>query len=388
MDTLMTKTHQIVLMSALVLIAAACAAPPTGVSPSAQTPASSALSSPAGASSPSASASAPLATERDIAAPCIAGGPMVAGDAILWTACESMTGVERGPAQILEYQISSGAKRVLHTSSRTPPGSISQLRVSDAWIMWAEYTDFQKALDTKIYAQRRSGGDAILLDDAARHGPLANLMETALDGSEAYWSQPLIENGVWHGRLMHRTLPDGVAEVTLSAPTGSIITWPSVRQGAIAYERSSQTAQPQTRVVLRSRDGTEREIGDAPSSEPSLGDGFIAFKQSERYDQGDLRAFVSSTGKLMTLGAGEAPQAFGGFVTWKPTTPTDNVLRLAAPLTGCINRLGDVEVPTGFPSLGQTVLAWTHTDLTLPAGPTALRIRYVALQAMAATPCK
>jgi hypothetical protein len=112
---------------------------------------------------------------------------------------------------------------------------------------------------------------------------LANLMEIALDGAEAYWSQPLIENGVWHGRLMHRTLPDGATDVALNAPTGSIITWPSVRDGAIAYERSSQTASPQTRVVLRSRDGTEREIGDAPSSEPSLGDGFIAFKQSERF---------------------------------------------------------------------------------------------------------
>ncbi|MDQ2913698.1 MAG: hypothetical protein M3T56_10635 [Chloroflexota bacterium] len=262
------------------------------------------------------------------------------------------------------------------------------MRASDAWIMWAEYTDFLKASDTKIYAQRRIGGDPILLDDAQGYGPLANPMEVALDGSEAYWSQPVIENGVWHGRLMHRTLPDGVIEVALTAPTGSVITWPSVRDGAIAYERSSQTAQPQTRVVLRSRDGTEREIGDAPSSEPSLGDGFLAFKQSERFVQGELRAFVTSSGKVMTLGAGEAPQSLGVFVTWKPWTPTDSVLRLAAPLTGCINRLGDLELPTAFPTLGQTVLAWTHTDETLPEGPNALRIRYVSVQAMAATPCK
>lgn len=254
--------------------------------------------------------------------------------------------------------------------------------------MWAEYTDFQKAADTKIYAQRRSGGDPILLDDAQRYGPLANPIEVALDGSEAYWTQPIIENGVWHGRLIHRTLPDGATEVALSAPTGSVITWPSVRDGAIAYERSSQTAQPQTRVVLRSRDGTEREIGTAPSSEPSLGDGFVAFKQSERFAQGELGAFVISTGKVMALGAGEAPQSSGGFVTWKPWTPSDSVLRLAAPLTGCINRLSDLAVPTGFPALGGTVLAWTHPDVTLPAGPTALRIRYVSVQAMAATPCK
>jgi hypothetical protein len=90
----------------------------------------------------------------------------------------------------------------------------------------------------------------------------------------------------------------------------------------------------------------------------------------------------------MTLGLGEAPQAFGAFVTWKPSTPTDSVLRLAAPLTGCINRLGDAEIPTGFPTLGPTVLAWTHTDLSLPAGPTALRILYASLQALAATLCK
>lgn len=382
----MTRTRELVLLGILALLAGGCGAPPAGASPS-PTPAASALRS-GGTPTSSARGAVASATERDIAAPCIAGGPTVAGDAVLWTACESMTGVVRGPAQILEYQLSSGTKRVLHTASRTPPGVISLLRASDAWIMWAEYTDFQRASDTKIYAQRRSGGDPVLLDDASRYGPLANLMETALDGSEAYWSRPLIESGIWHGLLMHRTLPDGAPEIALTAPVGSIITWPSVRDGAIAYERSSQTASPQTRVVLRSRDGTEREIGDGPSSEPSLGDGFVAFKQAERFSTGELGAFVSSTGKVMTLGAGEAPVAFGGFVTWKPTTPTDSVLRLAAPLSGCVNRLGDLEVPIGFPTIGHTVLAWTHTDLTLPPGPTALRIRYASVEAMAATPCK
>ena len=358
------------------------------MSPSPQTT----LSSPTSASSASPSPSAASATERDIAAPCIAGGPTVAGEAILWTACETYTEGQggtastRGPAQILEYQISSGTKRVLHTSSRTPPGVISLLRASDSWSMWVEFTDALRAADTKIYAQRRSGGEAILLDDALRYGPLANLMEVALDGSEAYWTQPLIENGVWHGRLMHRTLPDGATEVALSAPSGSVITWPSVRDGAIAYERSSQTAQPETRVVLRSRDGTEREIGDAPSSEPSLGDGFVAFKQSERYAQGDLRALVLGNGKLLTLGPGESPQTFGGFVAWSSSTPADGGLRLAAPLTGCIHRLVGLEFPAGFPSVGPSVLAWTHADPSSP-GPNGIRIRYASLQAMAATPC-
>jgi hypothetical protein len=90
----------------------------------------------------------------------------------------------------------------------------------------------------------------------------------------------------------------------------------------------------------------------------------------------------------MALGAGEAPQSSGGFVTWKPWTPSDTVLRLAAPLTGCVNRLADLVVPTSFPTLGGTVLAWAHTDLALPAGPAALRIRYISVQAMAAIPCK
>jgi hypothetical protein len=316
------------------------------------------------------------------------------GDSILWTACETFTAGQggtvgiRGPAQILEYQISSASTRVLHTSSRTPPGIISLVRASNAWVMWAEYTDFQKAVDTKIYAQLRRGGDPILLDDAQLYGPLANPIEVALDGTEAYWTRPIIENGVWHGRLMHRTLPNGATDVALTAPVGSMITWPSVRDGVIAYERSSQTTQPQTRVVLRSRDGTEGEIGTAPASEPSLGEGFVAFKQSERFVQGEVGAFVMSTGKVMALGAGEAPQSSGGFVTWKPWTPSDSVLRLAAPLTGCVNRLGDLVVPTAFPTLGATVLAWTHTDAALPAGPTALRIRYISVQAMAATPCK
>src|SRR5437763_12077361 len=136
-------------------------------------------------------------------------------------------------------------------------------------MVWAEYTDLQRASDTRIFAKRRAGGgDVVQLEDAQGHGTLAHLMELALDGVDVYWSLPLIENGQWHGRLMHKRLPDGPTEVVFVAPAGTIVTSPSVKDGVIAYERSGQWGTPQTRVILRLRDGSESEIGSAPSSEP------------------------------------------------------------------------------------------------------------------------
>ena len=376
-------TLKTVAMSAIVLLATAGSGPQAPASP-APTNASIASNSPSPTGKQSSVAS--HGPEVDISASCISGGPTVSADAILWTACETYTGDERRFAQILEHDTRTGITRVLHRSAQAQSG-ISQVKVSSGWILWAEYTDLQKASDTRIYAKRRSGGDAILLEEAQRYGPLANLMETALDGADAYWSVPVIENGEWHGRLMHRTLPDGASEVTFNAPKGSIITWPSVRDGAIAYERDQQWDVPQSRVLLRLRDGTEREIGDAPNSEPSLGDGFVAFKQSERYAQGDLRAQVSSNGRVLTLGPGEAPKAFGGLVTWQSSTPTDPGLRLATPVTGCTYRLDDLEFPQGFPHVGQTMLAWTHADPARP-GPAGIQIRYAELHISADTPCR
>jgi hypothetical protein len=376
-------------MSTLMLIAVACSTPPPSAPPTTEpSPAVTGLATDTAPRSadPIQSGGPVHGPERDIPAPCIAGGPTLASDAILWISCE-LAGIEHGPAQIVEYKVASGTQRVLYRSPKSPSG-ISLLHVSDAWILWAEYNDIRTAADTRILAMRREGGGPIVLEDAQRHPPLAHLMEIALDGSEAYWSLPLVENGEWHGRLMHKRLPDGPSEIAVTAPQGSIITWPTAADGTIAYERSSQTATPQTRVVLRLRDGTEREIGAAPASEPTLGTGFVALKQSERYDQGDLRAYLlGSDERVIPLGAGEAPRASGSFVTWEPSTPADNALRLSVPVHGCTYRLNDLDQPHGFPDVGHGMLAWTHADPAHP-GPEGLHIRYVSLLISSDGPCR
>jgi hypothetical protein len=247
-------------------------------------------------------------------------------------------------------------------------------------VTWAEYTDLREAKDATLYAMPRGGGTPAVLDDAMAHQPLAALMDSALDGADAYWTLPLIENGIWHGQLMHKRLPDGPATITVQAPPGSVVGWVSAVNGSLAYELTSQTGTPQTKIILQAREGAARELGiSGPASEPALGDGFVAFKDAERYAVGDLAAVRLADGAVMKLGPGEAPSTRGRFVTWKSAAANDGALMLARPLIQCVQRLGDnPESRRSFPSLGETVLAWVYRD---PArvGTDSARVRYAAL---------
>ena len=370
-----------VAMMLLALIATACASPahpaaietgPT-VNP---TPTSSA------SSTPMESNASILGAEHDLAAPCIAGGPTVEASALFWIGCTATTGT--ATAQIIEYPLPGGPARVVYQPGRVGSG-ISLLRVSTNWLTWIEYTDLREASDTKLFAMRRSGGSPIALDDATAHQPLATLMETALDGDEAYWTRPLVSGGSWRGELVRRHLPDGPTTVIVQAPVGNVIGWFAARDGALAYEQTSQNNSPQTTIVVESRDGTTRQL-TGPASEPSLGDGFVAFKAAERYATGDLAVFRLADGGISTLGPGEAPAANGRFVTWKSSLPTDGSLMLARPLSQCIQRLGDnPESRKSFPSLGGATLAWVYRDPTRSPLDSA-RVRYAALPAPDA-PC-
>lgn len=363
-----------VAMMLIALIATACASEgrpaEIGTTPPLSTTASSSSSS-----TPVGSKASILGVEHDLAAPCIAGAPNIDASAVFWIGCNSTTGTST--AQIIEYPLPDGPARVVYQPSHVGSG-ISLLRVSTGWLTWVEYSDLREASDAKLFAMRRNGGTPIPLDDASAHQPLAGLMETTLDGDDAYWTRPLVNSGTWHGELVHRHLPDGDSTVIMQAPAGKVIGWVTARGGALAYELSSQAGSPQTTVVVQSRDGTMQRL-TGPASEPSLGDGFVAFKAAERYATGDLAVFRLADGGIMTLGNGEAPMASGPFVTWKSSLPTDGALMLARPLSQCVQRLGDnPESRKSFPSLGDAMLAWVYRDPTRSALDSA-RVRYAAL---------
>lgn len=374
-------------MALLALIATACLAAPAASGPTAGSTSTAPRSREESTSSPLPSPSGSgahkiLGEEYDIAAPCIAGDITVEPGAFFWLACTFDT--TPPTAQIIRYARPSGPSTVVYQPARVGTG-ISLLRVSPSWITWVEYADIFTAKDEKLYALPRTGGDPILLEDPAAHRPLAALMDTALDGAEAYWTLPVIENGQWHGRLMHQHLADGPTEVVAQAPFGSVLGWLSVSQGSIAYELSSETEIPQTRVMLRSSDGRTRDIGVLPSSEPTLGDGFVAFKSAERYSTGDVAVLRLADGVVLRLGPGEAPKARGPFVTWHPGGPHDHSLKLARPLRGCVDSLGDdPETIKAAATLGPNELAWLLAD---PAQAGQRRLHYASLNVWPDAPC-
>jgi hypothetical protein len=366
-------------MTLVALIATACAqaSPSRDVSSggpaTASAPASATSSLAAASSAPSALT---LADEHDVPAPCISGPATVEATALFWIGC---TTGGTATAQIVVYRLPAGPAEVVYQPAR-PGSGISLLHTTDGWITWAEYTDLREAKDAKLYALQRQGGKPVLLDDATAHQPLAALMDSALDGADAYWTLPLIESGKWHGQLMHKHLPDGPTTVAVQAPLGSVVGWISAFDGSLAYEISSQTETPQTKITVQTRGGTARDLDvGGPASEPALGDGFVAFKAADRYAVGDLAVIRIADGIAMKLGPGEAPMANGRFVTWKSTPPGDGALMLARPLSQCIQRLGDnPESRKSFPSLGATRLAWVFRDPNR-SGTDSARVRYAAL---------
>lgn len=284
------------------------------------------------------------------------------------------------------YPLPSGPTRVLYQPQRSGT-AIGLQQISADWIAWSEYLDRFTAKDTKLFALARGGSTPILIDDLATHGTLASLTDMTLDGSDMYWTLPLIENGVWHGRLMRQHLPDGSPTVAVQAPLGSIIGWPSVSGGMTAYELRSQLAHPQDHVVLRFPDGQTRQVGTDAASEPALGDGFVAYKVAERFDQGELAAYRFQDGVTVPLGPGEGPWASGRYVTWLPQTPKDDIVRLARPLVGCIDKLSEQPIhEISHPFVGSASLSWVVRSTVSQALDTA-QIFVAPISASASGPC-
>lgn len=356
------RFRSIATAAAFAVAVASCAnATPGSPAGSVTNPAPTSAGNPVATSTPSSTTSAPfgariLGTASAFDAPCILDGAQIRPDLLFWTDCDRST--PSLTSRIIGYSRPSGPSGVLYQPQRAG-AAVGLQQISAGWIAWSEYLDRSTAKDTKLFALARGSSTPILVDDMTTHGPLASLTDMTLDESDVYWTLPLVENGVWHGRLMRQHLPDGQATVAVQAPLGMIIGWPTVSGGMMAYELRSQTAHPQDHVVLRFPNGEARQLTDTASSEPALGDGFVAYKAAERFDQGQLAAYRFQDGVTVPLGLGEGPFSAGPYVTWLPLTPKDDIVRLARPLAGCVDKLSEKPIPgLSRPYVGFGFMSW------------------------------
>lgn len=318
-----------------------------------------------------------LGPTLEIAAPCAPDRAHVSADTVVWQGCD-LSAAQRS-AQIYEYSRTTERTRLLYES---PGKGMTIVGASEDWVVWLEYGDIGTARDSTLYARRRSDGKRITLDDWHDHRNLAHLVDATLDGADVYWTVPRIENGAWHGALLRRRLPDGATTVVVQAPVGAIIGYPSAHGGLVAFEYSVETGTPKTIVRYLSTTGVQRDLGVAPSSEPALGDGFIAFKRAERYEAGELGSYALATGALTALGPGEQPRAEGPFVTWMSSAPREGGIRLGRPLDNCIVKLPQgAQITETWPTLGSGYFAWSFRDDARPVAETR-RIRVAEIRSV------
>lgn len=283
-------------------------------------------------------------------------------DAVLWSRADGGIGTPFR-STIFEFSIADGTTQIRHTS---PDGVIIQeLLASESWIVWFDAAQGDGS-DARLFALPRHGGTPQLVDDMARHVPLAIAPDIALDGADLYWSVPSMVGTTWRGELRHQRLPDGPVEVVVPARDGFVIDWPTARGGNIAYDLTAQRPSLDSRVIYRTPDGATTAVNAQASSEPAMGDGFIVFKQAQRFDTGELAVFVTATGVVSVLGPGGEPRVSGRYATWYVGRPSE--VRLASPLDACVlpiafDSVGDM-ISVSAPSIGSGRVAWLRRDTT------------------------
>lgn len=282
----------------------------------------------------------------------------ILSDRLFWIS-EDISQSEVGRGQIVEHLIGTTETRVRYRAE-DPLANINDLSASSDWVVWLEHRDRRTLRDAKLVAVPVRGGDRIVVEDFSRY-VLARFPDIALDGSDVYWTLPLLEGGVWHGRLMRRRLPTGESTVLVQAPSGALLGWPSARMGAYAYEVARQDQQPSYAVRYHGSSGEAREL-PSPSSEPTIGDGFVAFKAADRFSSGALAAFVLGAERVVALGPGEAPRAAGAFAVWHSIAPGSVGNYVAMPRSGCVLKLGDEPSPregsASSPAIATERSAW------------------------------
>ncbi|HET8569904.1 MAG TPA: hypothetical protein VFM93_13070 [Candidatus Limnocylindria bacterium] len=289
------------------------------------------------------------------------------GRTLIWASDEVLPdGQRRG--QILEHDLATGTTRRLYTAAAR--NAVQNVRASANWLVWYEFGARSSAVDTRLYAMPRAGGAPLLIDDARTHGQFVLPADMTLAGDDVYWTVPEVLDGVWRGRLLRQRLPSGPQEVIATAPPGAVIAWPSASRSAVVYELFSKDA-PFTSVAGDNTPGYDLAVLVPPVSQPSLGDGFLAFKLGERFKVG--RVGIAVGARAHELGPGEHPEAQGRIVTWAANTSTDSEIRVAfADRPSCVltvTRNRDLRGTHEFlPSLGEGRLLWVVRDTRRPVG--------------------
>jgi hypothetical protein len=296
------------------------------------------------------------------------------GDTIVWSSAPWVSDqppLRPGAGRIQELSLTSGRVRVLYTAGSTSAGV--SLKASADWLTWQESTDSFRLSDARLYAMSRRGGTPILIDDVRRYR-FESFLTWSIDGADLYWTLPELQDEKLVSQLKHRRLPDGPTEVIVTAATGQTIAVPSAHQGVVAYEVRSE--RQDTRVSYRLNDGSIRDVGMAPASEPVVGEGFVAFKRANVAQVGALVALFTSGGRVVDLGIGEQPRGSGSWLAWgswlpDPLDPTGSSPKFVAqPLLGCVARfkpaLPNPGSSTTIPSIGGDWIAWRLTDLEKP----------------------
>jgi hypothetical protein len=358
---------------AIVLAAAISCTPATHADNASAAPASAATPARASGTAPSApnhggppALTPPLTTAFEVDPGGLrASQAQVLSDAVLWSRADGGIGAPFR-SSIFEFSIAHGTTQIRHAS---PDGMIIQeLLASESWIVWFDAAQGDGS-DARLFALPRHGGTPQLVDDMAKHVPLAIAPDIALDGADLYWSVPSMVGTTWHGELRHQRLPDGPVEVVVPARDGFVIDWPTARDGNIAYDLTAQRPSLDSRVIYRTPDGATTAVNAQASSEPAMGDGFIVFKQAQRFDTGELAVFVTVTGVVSVLGPGGEPRVSGRYATWYVGRPSE--VRLASPLDACVLPIASDSasgmISVSAPSIGAGRVAWLRRDTTNPA---------------------
>lgn len=266
---------------ALVLLMTACSAAPTPLS----TPAAS-----VGASATPGLA-APLALPRDIqllerAEDLTTGWLGISGTAISpsWIAWVGWPGGDphKDPMAIGLRARTGGDVRVF----RSPPaGYIGFLRITDDWAAWVEYTDM-KVSDWVLKAAGLPGGSPVTLAQAAVGAQIDDRPELAIFGDMLVVTARAA--GAVHHQLLAIDLHTRLIRVIYEAGVNETLGLPTASEGWIAVE--SHSADGDAVVVIPRGQGGIIRVGStaAQASEPSLTQGWLAYKASARSTPGPI----------------------------------------------------------------------------------------------------
>jgi hypothetical protein len=218
---------------------------------------------------------------------------------------------QRDSQQLMAMDRQTSRTITIATAPR-PAGLIAWLRVSDTWVVWADYTDRLQISDWRVRAARLPDGAPITLLEAPTNARLEDRPEFDLRGDE------IVVAGRFAGASAHQVIRIGLVsgrrEVLLEAKAPETLSWPAF-EGDVVFVESRVAGS--TRLLSVGRDGSPRSAPPPPASEPTFSGGWLAYKASERGDLGPI-VFRSITTEetLRSSDKGEAPASSDGVFTW------------------------------------------------------------------------